>query len=415
MTLRNSPSLRSVFRLDRCQSRRHVALFSFLFAAASLSCSEDETVRLPYSGEAYPARTIAALPKRGAFVTNSYSDTISVIDRDTGTLAVNIPVGRDPVGLDGPHHTVLLGTDLYVPLSYPSTGAASGPHAAHANSARAGYLLRVPLSTFVPTASVRLRENPGDVILSEDQSHILVSHFDLKRASNQLLPIDSRRATLGIFPSNFADGDDGRMVTVCAAPHGIVSIGNFAYTACYGEDAIAKVNLDTQEVTRFYFAGGNEPPSEPTVGPYAFFRESVASPRIAVSNTLSKNVRFFDTATDRFEAGSLSTTGAPYLGASDANLANHRGWVVAQTPDEIVAFDWTTGAVTQKRTFADGECPFPHEVSQDPTSGDLYVVCEGDKKAPGKLVILSPETFATKVTIDVGVYPDKLIFFGDAQ
>ena len=89
-----------------------VATIGILLAAAPTSCSQEGPQTLPFAGDAYVARTLSPLPKRGAFVSNSYSDTISVIDREAGVVVATYPEGRDPVGIDGPHRMVFVGTDL---------------------------------------------------------------------------------------------------------------------------------------------------------------------------------------------------------------------------------------------------------------------------------------------------------------
>ncbi len=397
-----------------------VATIGILLAAAPTSCSQEGPQTLPFAGDAYVARTLSPLPKRGAFVSNSYSDTISVIDREAGVVVATYPVGRDPVGIDGPHRMVFVGTDLLVPLSYPPAVVPPGPHAAHGSSARPGYLLRLPVSTFVPSASVRLRENPGDVILSDDRTQVIVSHFDLSRVT-KLVPIETRRATLRIFPADFKESEDGSTVSVCVAPHGITSMGAFVYVACYGEDAIAKVNIDTKEVVRTYIHGSS-PPETSVEGPYALLREEAlvrdagasnptSSPiaRLAITNNVGRNVKFFDPVTNTF-VGGFSTVGAPYFAAN--GLAG-RAFVLTQTPDELVEFEWATGAVIRKRSFADGECPAPHEIAYESSGDRLLVVCEGDKKSPGKVVALSASMLDPVRSIDVGVYPDKIVLFGD--
>src|SRR4029079_9924714 len=118
-----------------------------------------------YQGDAYPNRRVPFdVPAGGvAFVTNSYPDTLSVLDPTTGEPLGTYPVGRDPVSLDGPHHLAISpsGDSVYVALSYPVTNV-SGPHAAHGSSTRAGYAQKLDGHDLHVIGQVRVDNNPGD-------------------------------------------------------------------------------------------------------------------------------------------------------------------------------------------------------------------------------------------------------------
>src|SRR5690242_8868052 len=84
-----------------------------LAAAALTSCSAPdpiiETHYGAYEGEAYPdRRPKIEVPEGGmGVVTDSRSDTISLISLATGERFGVLPVGRDPVTIDGPHHAAI--------------------------------------------------------------------------------------------------------------------------------------------------------------------------------------------------------------------------------------------------------------------------------------------------------------------
>jgi len=88
------------------------------------ACSSGERTIADYEGEpAYPNQrgSYQAGGRLLGFVANRMSDTISVLDLDSMTRLGSVPIGRDPVDVDGPRHVVLdarrrLG---YVALSYP--------------------------------------------------------------------------------------------------------------------------------------------------------------------------------------------------------------------------------------------------------------------------------------------------------
>ena len=76
-------------------------------AALPLGCGETTIVDTPWDG-AIPSG-FAPLPIRSgalvAFVTNSFSDTISVVDLETRSVVAQRPVGRSAVDVDGPIST----------------------------------------------------------------------------------------------------------------------------------------------------------------------------------------------------------------------------------------------------------------------------------------------------------------------
>ena len=82
-----------------------------LFVGAQIVCScSDEHVRQKwdeYAGEpAYPNRRAPiALPAgQVGVISNSLSDTITFVAMPDLRVIADVPVGRDPVDIDGPHH-----------------------------------------------------------------------------------------------------------------------------------------------------------------------------------------------------------------------------------------------------------------------------------------------------------------------
>lgn len=412
---------------SRLRVARAQAFAAALVPALCAACSPGDPTTVyeyaPYEGEAYPdRREPLEIPEGGAgFVTNSYSDTVSVLDLGTGETLGTYPVGRDPVTLDGPHHVVVSpsGDAVYVALSYPVVSV-SGPHASHGSSARSGYAQKLAGDDMRVLGQVRVDENPGDIVLSEDGARLVTSHFDLQRAIKNPTDIDAARATVAVIDPEemFLTGSAAATrIPTCVAPHGMVLSrpdGATAYVACYGEDSIAVVDLDGGEVKDRIVVGGNaEGFGDPVYGPYSL----VLSPGgglLAVGNTVSKDVRFLDTSTSKMAPElSLSTQGAPYFPAwidGEAKLA-----VPTQAPDGIAVFDMATQTEINQRQFVGDECPLPH-VANLLKDGAIALVCEGDHVAPGKVVWLDPVTLETVREATVGVYPDALaVFHGEAQ
>jgi DNA-binding beta-propeller fold protein YncE len=370
-----------------------------------------------YDGEAYPdRRTPVAVPPGGlGVVTDSLSDTLSLIDLGTGSKMGSVPVGRDPVGLDGPHH---IGVDpergfAFVALSYPIV-ATGGPHAGHGASVQSGYVQKLTLDEFRIVGQVRVDPNPGDIVVSEDGRRVVVSHFDLQRAIQNPGNLDKARATLALVDPDAVEPQgsaDPARITTCIAPHGVALSrpdGARAYVACYGEDAIAVVDLARREVlTRVPIDPSGGSLGDPQYGPYS----AVMSPdgkTLAIGNTVSKDVRFFDTEKNAID---LTRTlknlgGAPMFAAFTAD--GSRLYVPTQSPDALHLVDMAyDNAQIERRNFSADECKLPHVVERlDDTR--IALVCEGDHTLPGKVLILDAETLETKGAAVVGVYPDSL-------
>lgn len=369
----------------------------------------------PYTGDAFPdRRSPLVIPEGGAgFVTNSYSDTVTVLALATGETLLTVPVGRDPVSLDGPHHIAVSpsGDEIYVALSYPVLGF-TGPHASHGSSQRSGYAQKLEGEELRVTGQVRVDTNPGDIVLSEDGKRLVTSHFDLQRAFQNLGDIEAARATIAVIePTKMAEHGSATptRIPTCVAPHGVVLSrpdGAVAHVACYGEDAIAVVDLETSTVVdRVPVGDGAEGFGDPVYGPYSL----VASPAgdvLAVGDTESKDVRFFDVAAGAMRENEvLSTFGAPYFVAFYPE--GDRILVPTQGPDAVVVFDMATLAELSRRDFTGQECILPH-IAARMEDGTFALVCEGDHESPGKVIWLDPETLETVRSAEVGVYPDAI-------
>ncbi|WP_437806693.1 YncE family protein [Sorangium sp. So ce1078] len=391
-----------------------------LAAAALAGCSEPEPIIEThygaYEGDAYPdRRPELAIPEGGmGVVTDSRSDTLSLISLETGERFGVHPVGRDPVTIDGPHHVAVdaPGNALYVALSYPVLAGTIGPHATHGSSTMAGYVQKLALDDMRVLGQVRVEPNPGDIVISEDGSRVVVSHYDLKRVLDNPGDIEAARSSLAVIDADAvlpSGSAPPTLIPVCMAAHGIVLSrpdAARAYVACYGEDALAIVDLTDPdaEVKRVPVGPSPSISGRPSYGPYA----AVMSPdqkTIAVSNTESRDVRFFDVASETFdESRTMPFFGVPYFVAWTPD--GSRIYVPTQVPDAIALVGVTpddSAAVTRQLS---GECFRPHLAELDEEHG-LFLVCEGDQTTtPGKVLRLEPGTLETLSEAEVGLYPD---------
>jgi DNA-binding beta-propeller fold protein YncE len=396
---------------------------ALLAAAAALpACTQaDPTTEhqySPYEGEAYPNRReeIAVPPGGMGVVSDSRSDTLSLIDLATGERFGAYPIGRDPVTIDGPHHVAVdvAGGAAYVALSYPVLTGATGPHASHGSSTVSGYAQKLALDDMRVLGQVRVDPNPGDIVLSEDGKRLVVSHFDLQRALDNPGDLDAARSTLAVIdPSTMAPSGspDPVRIPLCIAAHGLAVSrpdGARAFAACYGEDVLAIADLtDPSAPVKRIPVGPSPSIGNPTYGPYAL----VMSPdqkTIAISSTVSKDVRFFDVETETFdEARTINTIGAPFFVAWTADGA--RLYIPTQQPDALILVDLAQDNAELAYRDLGGACDKPH-VADLSGSDALFVVCEGDQTTtPGDVMKLDPVTLDTITTTKAGLYPDAFV------
>ncbi|AUX47711.1 hypothetical protein SOCE26_092350 [Sorangium cellulosum] len=391
-----------------------------LAAAALASCSDPDPITEyrygAYEGDAYPnRRPEIVIPDGGmGVVTDSFSDTISLIALETGERFGVHPVGRDPVTIDGPRRVAVdaAGGALYIALSYPAVAGSSGPHVVQGGSAVAGYVQKLALDDLRVLGQVRVEASPGDIAISEDGGRVVVSHFDLKRVIDNPEDLETARSSLAVVDPGAVSPRGSAaptLIPVCKAAHGVALSrpdGARAYVACYGDDALAIVDLTDPDAEVKLVPVG--PPPSPdahtsSYGPYA----AVMSPdgkTIAVSNTDSRDVRFFDVASGTFdESRTILTIGAPYVSAwaPDGSAI----YVPTQVPDTIARIGVTPDDRHAVSRNIRDECLRPHLAELDEEHG-LFVVCEGDQTVtPGKVLRLDPETLETRSAAEVGLFP----------
>jgi DNA-binding beta-propeller fold protein YncE len=333
------------------------------------------------------------------------------VDIGSGATVATVVVGENPVDLDGPHHIALDRPRgfAYVALSYPAPSA----------SPRRGVVQKLRLSDLRVVGQVTVDVDPGDIVLSEDGRRLVVTHFDLRRATAVDAGAGDRRATLAlldpekILPSK---SPDPLKVTVCAAPHGVAlsrPSGELAYVACYGDDSVAVLDLRSPSTAPLRVPLGNaarSAPSPPVYGPYSVALSPSGS-LLVVGNLESKDLRFIDVGSATLTTRVVPTQGAPYFSAwaSDGTEL----YVPTQAPDAVRVLDATSGTLKRARTFTTLECEHPHEAVIGRDTETVWIVCEGDRSKPSVVLGLDRSTLATKWTVPVGVYPDRLVLGED--
>ncbi len=376
---------------------------------------ETSTEQVPFEGESWPQtpRPVAVPPAGLGLVTDSLGDTVSAIDLGTGAVLATRPVGRNPVDIDGPHHITVdpAGGSAFIALSYPVIGGA-GPHAGHGASQALGWVQRLSLDDLSVTGQVRVDKNPGDIVLSRDGTRLVVSHFDLGSATAPDATPESARASLAVIdPTTLAltGSPEPRFIPACAAPHGISLSrpdGRFAYVACYGEDALAVVDLEAPaEAVQRVPLGPGIVFGSVAYGPYAASL-SPDGTRVVVASLVSHDLRFFDVAAGAFEdRDPVVLRGAAYFPTWSEDGATI--WAPMQSPDGVVRVDVASGATEERAFTKDDGCKLPHEAELF-ADGRLALVCEGEHEAPGAVLLLDPDTLGTLSTTTVGVFPDAI-------
>jgi len=355
-------------------------------------------------------------------VTNSLDDTVSLLDLDTmgspdwGELA-RVPVGLNPVELEGPHHAAFSprGDYYYVGLSYFVPGGGSGPHGNHGSGTADGYALKLDAKTHRLVGSVRVDRNPGDLILSADGRTLYQTHFDLMKiqeaAKSGITDESKMAARLAIL-----DADTMRrkaMVPLCPAPHAVRLSPDEkrAYAACFS-DEVAVVQLDTPAPTviarvKMPNAGSVLAPRHE---PYALTL-SPTDGALWVSSRKSHTVHYLDpqSLTVRPERAIYGLRGAPMFGVVSRD--GKTLYLPYQAVDAVAVIDTATSAVKGEIHLSEAGCLNVHQVELTPDGRHALAVCEGDHQGPGTLHVVDLQAGAVGEvvkTVKVGIYPDSV-------
>jgi DNA-binding beta-propeller fold protein YncE len=378
-------------------------LYLASLAVALASCKKthaiaSEPVAIPYS--------------RAAYITDNGSDTIAVIDRD-GDAVVTRSVDIDPSAHEAPHHLAIDSHGhVFVALAFPpdTKPDPKDKHAGHGGSDSLGELLRLDQRTLSVEATHGVDQNPGDVVLTHDESRVLVTHFDMRRAMQQAkagASASAMYARLVVLDAKSLDVIAAR--PVCVAPHGIAITRDdkTAVIACYGSDEIALVDLTTNDlaVAHVPLGAGAGAAGAPRFGPYSVAIADDGKRAIAC-DLEGADMRVIDLATRQLQADSSIALGARAMMADIVSA--DEALVPLQGPDGLARVDFTKGAVTARVSFG-AECKNPH-VARIAPDRRAFVVCEGDHVGPGAVIEVDPVTLAIKKRWVVGVYPDGIVF-----
>ena len=341
-----------------------------------------------------------------AYVSNSLSDTIGIVDLDAMALLGSPPVGRDPVDVDGPSAVAVDRARglIYVALSYPTPGG-EGPHAAHGDAPRRGYLQALAIDDLRPLGELPAYGRPGDLSLTDDGGQLLVPNADPAATLPLSAPLEQRRSTLVMVdPAPAMVTGDARIkqIVVCVSPAAVVyqPARARAFVACAGEDALASVDTAAASVIARVPADDG-----PGVAKPGALVANATGTRLVLSNRVARQVVLFTSDDTPVRLISSTTTiGVPYFSVwlSDAEIL-----VPTQSPSGAVVVDVATGALTRQIGYGDDECASPRQAWRA-RDGRVFLLCEGDDIGPGAVARIDPATLVVQARTAVGIGPEKM-------
>src|SRR5262245_12768200 len=211
------------------------ACLGFPLLACSLLIACDDTLlpvpELEYGpGEHWrQTSTYSGVGAGRLLVTNSIDDTASLFDLaklgqpDFAELA-RIPVGLNPVELEGPHHGAVdpSGEYYYVNISNYVPGAGGGPHGPRGTGLANGYVLKYRTSNNELVAYQEVDRSPGDLTISADGKELYITHYDIRKIIDVALmggPQSDMNTRFVILDAETMT--EKAALTLCPAAHGV--------------------------------------------------------------------------------------------------------------------------------------------------------------------------------------------------
>ena len=396
----------------------------WLCALALGACQESEPPGVPDLTYADPnpwTRGGTTVPPPGPsgrlLVTNSLDDTLSLVELATvGTPdfreLARVPVGLNPVELEGPHHTAVspAGDFYYVGISNYVPGGGSGPHGAHGTGADDGYCLKLSAKDNRLVASTRVDRNPGDVIVSADGRTLYQTHFDLLRIADVARkggPEKDMVARLVILDAETMTVKE--RVQVCPAPHAVRLSADerTAYVACWSDEvAVVDLAAEGKPVTRVKVAAGSGTAVNPRHQPYAL-TVSPTTGDVWVSSLASKQVQVLEPGTRAMNPErTVYLRGAPMFGAFTQD--GRTLYMPYQQEYAVAVIDAATSTVQRTVQLSQAGCLNVHQFMLTPDERHGLAVCEGDHIGPGTLHVVDLAEGTVLSTVKMGIFPDSV-------
>ena len=352
--------------------------------------------------------------------TDNGDDTLSIVDPAAPSPPKLVPVGFNPVDIEGPHHLSVdpTGKFLYVNLSLPASVVGVGPHGAHGASIKPGWVLKLDTATGRELGRIDVDPNPGDNTLTPDGKTLYVTHYDLPSWFANSAPGKSiRDGDSKLIAIDTATMTRTAKVPICPAAHGVrLSLDEKQLYATCGPDEIAVVDLPALTVRRVPLAPGAPEGGTCTRCPYALTVApdgTVWVSSIGMGTNARGMVSLYDPVTGDFDPAShTQLRGAAMFAAFVGSKEAYRAFV----PEQGAAGDAIRIYQPQPRgtppmeiasiTLDRADCQKAHMLLADIAKG--YLVCEGDHVHPGSFVWLDLDARAVTGSQPIGVFPDGM-------
>jgi DNA-binding beta-propeller fold protein YncE len=336
-------------------------------------------------------------------VAESTKDAIAVLDADKRRWLGSIPVGQNPVEVDGPIGLAIdRGNEfLYVLLSEPDE--LNPPPGSHVHPAsRASYVEKLSRSDLHVLGEVRLDPDPVAMALSEDGGRLVVTH-----SNGQQMQTAATMSVIETSKVQVIDSAEPARIPTCSSAGGIALSppeGRVAYVACEEDDSLAIVDtIDHAASTQMVVLSAAPATGTPAS---ALVSRSVAMAPSGDELTIVDGAAVY---TVNLETPPVVGKHWPLSGAYSSvwSLDGSKVAVVTRDPDGISILDAATGAALASRAFDPSECEKPAAVALG--AEDVYVLCTA---APtGSLVALdgSAPDLAIRETYTLDGYSEALL------
>jgi DNA-binding beta-propeller fold protein YncE len=356
---------------------------------------------------------------------NTGDDTLSVVDPALPGPAGRLPVGLNPVELEGPTHLCAdpAGRFLFVNLSLAVPGSGSGPHGVHGAGDQPGFVLKLDTQTGQAIDRVQVDPNPGDNVLSVDGHTLYVTHHDdLAWRGDGVV---SRLAVIDVDAMVVR-----QRVPLCPAAHGLrlSRAGTTLYATC-GPDQMAIVDLgDARLPVRLVQVPGGVPadsrvcqrcPYALAVAPDDSVWLSALGPQGGAGAGAAGSVEIFDPAQGAeggFDpARRIDLSGQPMFAAFVANPGGgYRALIPEQggPGDAVHVFSSGGAGVAPVRmggiALDPTQCLNGHMLVVAAPATRAVLICEGDHRGPGSVVWLDLTGPSVLGAVPAGVFPNGM-------
>jgi DNA-binding beta-propeller fold protein YncE len=349
--------------------------------------------------------------------TNEADDTLSAISTGYGVASfpILVPVVVE-ANMEMPHE---LSTDplgrflvaglMEMPASFANS-LASTTELTMMNNGLPGYLLKFnPDGTLA--AKLQVEEDNGDNALSLDGEVAFVSHYDMQKIRGVLQDggTDVRLMDSNLWAVETAGLTAISKTPICPAAH-VIELsedGKTLYATCL-PDEIAVVDVTDPHaptVTRVpEIPGAAEDPTNAQLSPFAL-QVAPLDGSVWVSNWTSKDVRIMDATSLTFVA-TLPLNATPFFTAFSHD--GKTAYVAHQSPDGVAMFDASTRQPLGDHLFAATDCIAPHQVLAFEGGATGAVLCEGDHKSPGAVLIVDLMFWSIIDRKKTGIYPVEM-------